>query len=1206
MSDWLKTQMDFIYVGYGLTFFFLAIAAWSLQRQRIGHVRWGWLAAFGLIHGANLWLEGLMYGFQWAPGSTLRLLLRLISFVCLLEFGRASLAASTRRFPDLWLHLPLLGLVLLYAGSGLNTLQAVVRYAVAFPAALLATFAIARHAAGYTGLDRRQLHLAAFLMAVYGVLIGLVPARAPWSPASFLNESILCELLVLPTQVWRALLVLLVAILLWWHYRRSQEKLLHQPGQLVWWYYMRCVLPVTMALLAAGWLLTEQVGLWAEQRMRADVLWRARMMAAALDPEHLGKLTGTRADLNNPNYQVIKAQLMSLRNMDERARFYYLAGLNSSLNVFFFADSEPPGSRFMSQPGDIYRDASKTFRAVLRTGAPATEGPVADPWGIWVSGLARVQNAPGLPPMLAGIDIRADDWAQIIAGQRMWPILSMMLILAMLSGAFIVVQRLQMLADWLTNSEQRYRSLIESNASAMLLMNPDSGLVEEANPAAARFYGYPQSQMSGMPVRKFSLLSETQLAELLQKAGRGGLTYRSRHRLSDGSERDVEVALSPLALREGQRRYFGIVRDITQQAQAERALQDNEARLRKIYDSMSEFMLIGEPVYDAAGQVVNCAIVDCNASFLRFLGKPREEVVGQLMTGVFGYFPPFLQQGAEVVASGLPQHCETYLEPMGVYLELSMFLPEPKRFAMFASDITAQKYGEEQARVQSIALSAAANGIVIMDRTGKIIWTNPAFTAMTGYALGEIQGRTLELLRSNKHPPEFYADLTEAFRIGRIWSGEIINRRKDGQFYTEAMTVTPVCDSRGVVTHFIEIKQDITEQRALQQQFLQAQKMESVGRLAAGIAHDFNNQLQGILGFSDLLRRSFTGDDQRLGDVEQIRKAAYAAANLTRQLMAFGRRQALAIQVVDLNKLIEDGQPMHQKLVGEDIRFVLDLEPELHRVKADPSQLDQILMNLFVNARDAMAQGGRITISTYNTTLDARDVGQMNDVRPGHFVVLAVSDNGSGIPPEVLPQIFEPFFTTKEKNRGTGLGLATVYGIARQHNGWIHVYSQIGKGTTFKIYIPAMVSEESNLLAPTQAAIQAPIRGTGQRILLVEDEPGVRELALRILRENNYAVSAAASVTEGANLFASAEQPFDMVLSDVVLPDGNGLDLVEQLLSKQPGLRILMASGYTDERSRWPAIQSRGLRFLPKPYPVAMLLRTVQEVLAQPPLSITT
>ncbi len=1199
MSEWLKSQMDFIYVAYGLAFFFLAIAAWSLRRQRSGTPRWIWLVAFGVIHGANLWLEGLMYGWSWLPGGTLRLLLRLLSFVCLLEFGRASLAAVWPRFPGPWLHLPCLAIVFSYAGSELSTLQAVVRYAVGLPAGLLTTWALLRHAAPRGRPERLQLQVAALLMGIYTLLIGAVVAPAPWPPAAFLNEAEIWQLTGWPAQCWRGGLIFGVAILLWWHYCRGQEASAGREGSLFWWHYLRWAMPFVALLLGLGWLITERAGRMETKRLRTDILWRANLMAAALDADHVARLQGSPADLARPDYQIIKTQLQRLRRADPGTRFCYVAAPNAQGDFICLADSGQVLSRHASVPRECCQAGSVALKQVWQSGQGRLEEAWSDARKQWVLALAPIKDAQGQLCAVLGMEADVAGWELVVAKQRMWPILAVMLLMVLLIAAFVVVQRVQMLTDWLAESEERHRSLFENSGVVMALLDAETLRVVAANPAAAAFYGYPQSELIGMPATQFSQRSQEELSVIIRAAEQSPKRVRGPHRLADGSIRTVEVCVSPLLVRR-RRLVFIIVMDVSDQVRAECALQENEARLRKIYDSMAELMLLGEVVCDEKGAATNVILLDGNASFLRVFGLRREEVVGRLASQVFGGLPAFLEPCAAVVASGQPQHFESAHVALGLQLDVSLFSPEPRRFALFATDITARKYDEEQLRLQGAALAAAANGIVITDRLGRIIWANPAFTAITGYELREVQGQTMAFLRSGQHPPEFYADLDESFRSGRVWSGELINRRKDNRLYTDATTITPVRNREGVVTHFVEIKQDVTDQRSLQQQFLQAQKMESIGRLAAGIAHDFNNQLQGILGFSDLLRRALPEGDQRRADVEEVRKAAYAAADLTRQLMAFGRKQALAMQIMDVTAVIRQNQKMYQRLLGEDVECELNLAPDLDRIKADPSQVDQVLMNLLVNARDAMPQGGRVSISAYNITLDARDVGHWKDVRPGRFIVLAVSDTGVGMPEEVVPHIFEPFFTTKEKHRGTGLGLATVYGITRQHGGWIHVYSQLGSGTTFKLYFPALASAEEPSVIPRPPPTEVETKGKGQRILLVEDEGGVRALALRILTESNYNVTAAATVGEALKLYAAAETPFEMVLSDVVLPDGNGLELVEQLLAKQPGLRVLMASGYTDERSSWPAIQSRGLRFIPKPYPVALLLRTVHEVIHAP------
>jgi PAS domain S-box-containing protein len=646
-------------------------------------------------------------------------------------------------------------------------------------------------------------------------------------------------------------------------------------------------------------------------------------------------------------------------------------------------------------------------------------------------------------------------------------------------------------------------------------------------------------------------------------------------------------------------------RDVAEQLAA------SEHQYRALFENNTTPMVLLDPAMGL--------MLDVNAAAAAYYGYARERMLGMAVSTVNLLDAPetatLLQQNPSQpltyrarhrLAGGDLRDVQVLLSPLHVRGRRCLFAIIQDVTAQLAAEravaagVAERNRNEAQLRLQSAALNAAANGIVITDRAGAIVWANPAFATITGYTTEEVLGKNPRFLKSGRQGPAFYDELWRTISAGEVWQGEIINRRKEGRFYTEEMTITPVRNGAGEIAHFVAIKQDVTAQRELREQFLQAQRMESIGRLAAGVAHDFNNQLQGILGFGDLLKHSTDPSDPRRADIEELLKAAQQAAAISRQLLNFSRRQPADMQVLDLNQVIQGSQAMHQRLLGEDIQFELRLAAGLERIKANAGLMDQVLMNLLINARDAMPQGGRLTISTFNIALEARDMGQWNDARPGRFVVVAVSDTGAGVAPEHLPHIFEPFFTTKEKDRGTGLGLASVYGIARQHGGWVHVYSQQGIGTTFKVYLPALADRADSATATAPAAATPIVNGQQQHILLVEDETGVRLLAQRILQEHNYSVTAAASITEALKLSEAATTPFAMIFSDVVLPDGNGLELVEKLLQRQPGLRVIMASGYTDERSRWTTIQERGFRFLAKPYPIATLLRAVQETFAAP------
>ncbi len=392
-----------------------------------------------------------------------------------------------------------------------------------------------------------------------------------------------------------------------------------------------------------------------------------------------------------------------------------------------------------------------------------------------------------------------------------------------------------------------------------------------------------------------------------------------------------------------------------------------------------------------------------------------------------------------------------------------------------------------------------------------------------------------------------------------------------------------------------DLESSLEELNRTQEQLVRVQKMEAVGRLAGGVAHDFNNLLTAITGYSELLLQNLADHDPLHQDVEQIRKAAQRAASLTRQLLAFSRRQALQPQVLDLNATVADMKKMLRRLIGEDIELVTVLEPERWTVKADPGQLEQVIMNLTVNARDAMPQGGRLTIKTENVTLDQDYCQLIPEARPGRFVCLSVEDTGAGMDKETIQHIFEPFFTTKGEE-GTGLGLAVVYGIVRQHEGWINVYSEPGRGSTFRVYLPTFSIEPEEDEIEEMISLQE-LQGRGQRILVVEDEAGVRAFARRALVENGYVVFEAASAEEAVAIFEREEGDFHLVFSDVVLPDAVGLQLVDHLLSLKPALRVLLSSGYADRKSQWPLICERGFPFLQKPYASAALLQTIREAI---------
>ena len=487
------------------------------------------------------------------------------------------------------------------------------------------------------------------------------------------------------------------------------------------------------------------------------------------------------------------------------------------------------------------------------------------------------------------------------------------------------------------------------------------------------------------------------------------------------------------------------------------------------------------------------------------------------------------------------------------------------------------------------------DAIALFGPDGAILYGSPATTRILGYDLSEFVGRNaLEMIHDDDRDA-VVGRLTEAMANpgGRVDVAARV-RHKDGSWrYLEGI-LTNLLDDPSVGA-IVNNYRDATERRSLEQQVIQAQKMEAVGRLAGGVAHDFNNILTAIGGYTDLLLADLPLDDPRREDVDEIHRAADRAAALTQQLLAFSRRQVLQPKVVDLNALVSNVEKLLRRLLGEDVLLATALAADVGRVRADPGQLEQVIVNLAVNARDAMPTGGRLTLETRNVDLDAAYAADHRSVVPGPYVVIAVSDTGTGMSADVQSHMFEPFFTTKEVGKGTGLGLATAYGIVKQSGGSIWVYSELGHGTTIKVYLPR-VDEPAEPLGSSTPVDATSLRGT-ETILLVEDEPSVRAVARQILARQGYVVLEAPDGQTALAMVDGGGSSVDLVLTDVVMPGMSGRGLADQLATRCPGLRVLFMSGYTDDAIVRHGMLEPGLAYLQKPFRPDALVRKVREVL---------
>ena len=519
---------------------------------------------------------------------------------------------------------------------------------------------------------------------------------------------------------------------------------------------------------------------------------------------------------------------------------------------------------------------------------------------------------------------------------------------------------------------------------------------------------------------------------------------------------------------------------------------------------------------------------------------------------------------------------------------------QPAFLLGISEDITYRRQAESERERLLAAIEQTGDNVVIMDPDFKIRYVNPAFTAATGYSPEEAIGQAAALLKSGKDNDSFFQKMGLTLSSGGIFKGRMESMRKNGVLYTEDVTVSPVFDRAGNILNYVAVSRDVTEELHMLSQLQQAQKMEAVGRLAGGVAHDFNNMLGVILGHAEMAMLKADRSHPFYADFEAIRRAAERSANLTRQLLAFARRQTVAPQVLDLNDTVEGMLKMLRRLIGEEIKLSWMPKAGLPYVRMDPGQIDQILANLALNARDAITGMGQITLKTDRATFDDTFGSAHEGLLPGDFVHLAISDDGCGMDQETLKNIFEPFFTTKGMGRGTGLGLATVYGIVKQNNGFVQVESEQGKGTTFHIYIPAYSGTDG--VKGSDHPKDVP-RGYGEKLLLVEDEPANLEMARGMLEGIGYSVVAAQSPFEAIRLASENDCKITLLVTDVVMPEMNGRELKERLQALCPNLKCLFMSGYTADIISDRGVLEEDALFIQKPFTAANLAAKIRAAL---------
>lgn len=643
------------------------------------------------------------------------------------------------------------------------------------------------------------------------------------------------------------------------------------------------------------------------------------------------------------------------------------------------------------------------------------------------------------------------------------------------------------------------------------------------------------------------------------------------------------------------------------QLQCERSrLEQSEAKNR-----FQAELLRNAPVM-AAFHDLDHKIVWVNRAYEEVAGLDLEDIAGKTCNEVWGLsdlctgcpVKQAIDTGEKQKVELIPHNQADWIAKHGYWISYGAPVRDDRGEIIgaieIAIDITERKKSEQERERLMTAIEQAGEIIAITDAKGAIEYVNPAYEKVTGYSSEESVGRTFHILHGDEPDDMFQRNLWATISSGGIWKGRSVNKRKNGELYTEASTISPVRNDLGNIVNYVAVTRDISdslrgeqERAELQEQLQQAQKLESIGRLAGGVAHDFNNMLSVIIGYSEHIYSSLHTGDPLREDAREIYDAGMRSARLTRQLLAFSRKQTLQPEVVDLNALVHGLEKMLSRMIGEDIVLKLTLGTELGNVKVDSGQIEQVIMNLAVNSRDAMPQGGTLTIETVNAVVGPAEI-KYEGIPAGEYVVLSVIDTGYGMDEAIRKQIFDPFFTTKEKERGTGLGLSTVYGIVKQSGGNIRVISEPGKGTTFKVYLPCI---EEDLKAKPKKVEKEKRVAHGEHILLVEDDASLGRLCERILTNMGYRVTVA---TNGGEALLRVEEQGvrpDLVVTDVIMPGMSGTVLIERLRRTMPELKALYMSGYTDGAIVNQGVLGSGVPFIQKPFTVEKLSAEVHNLL---------